>query len=78
MLFLGPTHHKRLNEVIALLFLAAGLYVFLSLISYQSTDPSWNAVTSVERGASLMCRLGAHIADLCMQISGSASFVLPP
>jgi len=78
MLFLGPTHHKRLNEVIALLFLAAGLYVFLSLISYQSTDPSWNAVTSVVRADNLMGRLGAHIADLCFQILGLASFVLPP
>ena len=78
MLFLGPTTHKRLNEVIALLFLASGVYVFLSLISYQSTDPSWNAVSSVVRAENLMGRVGAHIADLCFQILGLASFVLPP
>ena len=78
MLFLGPTQHKRLNEVIALLFLASGVYVFLSLISYQSTDPSWNAVSSVVRAQNLMGRIGAHIADLCFQILGLASFVLPP
>lgn len=78
MLFLGPTPHKRLNEVIALVFLASGLYIFLSLISYQSTDPSWNAVSSVVRAENLMGRIGAHIADLCFQILGLASFVLPP
>jgi S-DNA-T family DNA segregation ATPase FtsK/SpoIIIE len=78
MLFLGPTPHKRLNEVIALVFLASGVYIFLSLISYQSTDPSWNAVSSVVRADNLMGRVGAHIADLCFQILGLASFVLPP
>lgn len=78
MLFLGPTPHKRLNEVVALVFLASGLYIFLSLISYQSTDPSWNAVSSVVRADNLMGRIGAHIADLCFQILGLASFVLPP
>ena len=78
MLFLGPTPHKRLNEVVALVFLASGVYVFLSLISYQSTDPSWNAVSSVVRAENLMGRVGAHIADLSFQILGLASFVLPP
>jgi S-DNA-T family DNA segregation ATPase FtsK/SpoIIIE len=78
MLFLGPTPHKRLNEVVALLFLASGVYIFLSLISYQSTDPSWNAVSSVVRAENLMGRVGAHIADLSFQILGLASFVLPP
>lgn len=77
MLFLGPTPHKRLNEVIALVFLASGIYVFLSLISYQSTDPSWNAVSSVVRADNLMGKVGSHIADLCFQILGLASFVLP-
>ena len=42
MQFLGPTGHKRLNEALAFVYLIAGFFVFLSLVSYHPFDPSWN------------------------------------
>ena len=77
MKLLGPTTHKRLNEVLAFVFLFLGLAIMLSLISYSSTDPSWNTATSVTRPTNLMGRFGSHLSDVCFQIFGLSSFVLP-
>lgn len=77
MKLLGPTPHKRLNEVLAFVFLFAGLGVMLSLISYSSLDPSWNTATSVTQPSNLLGRFGAHFSDLCFQVFGFSSFVLP-
>ena len=45
MKILGPTRFHRLNEAGGLVFLFAGFFFILSLISYHPQDPSWNAVT---------------------------------
>ena len=44
MKFLSPTESKRLNEVLGFVFLACGLLVLFSLISYQTYDPSWETM----------------------------------
>lgn len=77
MKLLGPTTHKRLNEVLAFLFLFFGLAVMLSLISYSSVDPSWNTATSVAKPSNLMGRFGSHLSDICFQLFGLSSFVIP-
>ena len=48
MNFLGPTKHKRLNEALAFVFLAAGLFLFLGFASYDRFDPSWNTVSAAK------------------------------
>jgi S-DNA-T family DNA segregation ATPase FtsK/SpoIIIE len=77
MRFLGPTRFERLNEALAFVFLFAGLFVILSLVSYHSEDPSWNAVTSAGRAQNLTGVAGAHISDLCLQTLGFAAFSIP-
>jgi len=77
MKLLGPTTHKRLNEVLAFLFLFLGLAIMLSLISYSAIDPSWNTATSVDRPTNLMGRFGSHLSDVCFQLFGLSSFVIP-
>jgi S-DNA-T family DNA segregation ATPase FtsK/SpoIIIE len=77
MKLLGPTTHKRLNEVLAFLFLFLGLAIMLSLISYSSVDPSWNTSTGVTRPSNLMGRFGSHLSDICFQLFGLSSFVIP-
>lgn len=77
MKLLGPTPNKRLNEVLSFVFLFFGLAVMLSLISYSAMDPSWNTATSVVRPANLMGRFGSHFSDLCFQLFGLSSFVIP-
>ncbi len=77
MRLLGPTRFERLNEALALVFLFAGLFFILSLVSYHSDDPSWNAVSSSPHAQNLVGLAGAHVSDLCLQTFGYAAFALP-
>ncbi|WP_031496643.1 DNA translocase FtsK [Bryobacter aggregatus] len=77
MKLLGPTAHKRLNEALAFVFLFFGLAIMLSLISYSAYDPSWNTATSVVKPSNLVGRFGSHLSDVCFQIFGLSSFVIP-
>ena len=45
MNYLGPTARPRLNEAVAVVFLFAGLFLLVSLASYNPYDPSWNTAT---------------------------------
>ncbi len=77
MRLLGPTRFVRLNEALAVVFLFAGLFFVLSLVSYHAEDPSWNAVSSSARAHNLMGLVGAHVSDLCYQVLGYAAFAIP-
>ena len=77
MRLLGPTRFERLNEAAGLVFLFAGLFFTLSLISYHPEDPSWNTASSAVRAHNLTGIAGAHVADLCLQLLGFGAFVLP-
>lgn len=79
MKLLGPTTHRRLNEAIGVVFFFAGVYVFLSLVTYQSTDPSLNTApyASLTRADNMMGRVGSYLSDLFFQTLGLASFLIP-
>jgi S-DNA-T family DNA segregation ATPase FtsK/SpoIIIE len=77
MKYLGPTSHLRLNEAVAVVFLFAGLFVFLSLASYHPLDPSWDTVSGAAKAANLTGRVGAFTSDLCLQAFGLAAYALP-
>ena len=74
---LGPTRFKRLNEVIGLVFLFAGLFLLLSFVSYSPQDPSWDSVSGSTRPQNLTGRAGAYLSDFCLQFFGIAAFALP-
>src|SRR5579871_5615863 len=77
MKLLGPTRFGRLNEAVALVYLFAGLFLILSLVSYHSDDPSWNAVSSSGHTQNLIGPAGAHVSDLCLQMLGLTAFAIP-
>jgi DNA segregation ATPase FtsK/SpoIIIE, S-DNA-T family len=77
MRYLGPTSHPRLNEAVAVVFLFAGLFLLISLVSYNPFDPSWNTVTDAAKPFNLTGRLGAFLADLLFQGFGFAAFAIP-
>ena len=76
-----PTRNRRLNELIGLLALTAAILLFLSLISYRPTDPSWNTVGGIGSGTrpahNWIGLIGAWIADLLLQFEGVTAFCLP-
>ena len=77
MTLLSPSRHHRLNEAVGLLLLLVGLAVCLSLVSYSSSDPSWNTATQVSRTHNLLGLFGARWADFLLQVFGISIFLLP-
>jgi len=77
MKFLGPTSHPRLNEILAFVFLVAGLIVFLALVSYHPLDRSWNTVSGLAQPVNIIGPVGAWISDLLLQALGLAAYILP-
>jgi S-DNA-T family DNA segregation ATPase FtsK/SpoIIIE len=77
MNFLSPTRHTRLNEAVGFLLLLLCLALWLSLLSYSSTDPSWNTAAETTRIHNLLGRSGAEWSDIMLQIFGISIFLLP-
>ncbi len=55
----------------------AGLLIWLSLVSYHPDDASWNTATGAAHSKNLIGPVGAHMADLLLQIFGLLAFALP-
>ncbi len=76
-----PTRNRRLNELIGLVALTAAILLFLSLLSYRPTDPSFNTVGGFGTGGrpahNWIGLMGAWISDLLLQIEGITAFGLP-
>jgi S-DNA-T family DNA segregation ATPase FtsK/SpoIIIE len=77
MSFLSPTSRHRLNEVTGVVLLFAALVLWLSLLSYQAQDESWNTAGASVRAHNLIGPVGAHIADIGLQVFGLAAFLFP-
>jgi S-DNA-T family DNA segregation ATPase FtsK/SpoIIIE len=77
MKFLSPTESKRLNEVLGFVFLALGLLVLFSLVSYRTYDPSWNTATASARPQNLAGYAGSYLSDLLLQTFGLAALLIP-
>lgn len=71
------TRSSRLSEAAGILSLIAGLIVWLSLVSYHATDPSWNTASGAARSRNLIGPAGAHVADLLLQTFGALAFIFP-
>ena len=79
-ILLTPTRNRRLNEVIGVLLLVAAVLLFLSLVSYRPTDPSFNTVggyAGSHPAHNWIGLLGAALSDMLLQVDGIAAFFLP-
>jgi DNA segregation ATPase FtsK/SpoIIIE, S-DNA-T family len=77
MTFLSPTSRHRFNEVTGVVLLSAAVLLWLSLLSYQVQDASWNTANGLARPHNLIGPMGAHLADFGLQAFGLAAFILP-
>ncbi len=77
MRILGPTRFHRLNEAGGLVFLFAGLFFILSLISFHPEDPSWNTASGLLHAHNLTGFAGSYAADFCFQLLGLGAFGIP-
>jgi S-DNA-T family DNA segregation ATPase FtsK/SpoIIIE len=51
--------------------------LFLSFITYDPKDPSWNSVGPAGKPQNLIGLLGAYVADFFLQLFGLAALVIP-
>src|SRR5688572_11511648 len=78
MTILGPTRYPRLNEGIGFVYLALGIAIVLSLVSYHPPDISWNSVGAAGgKPLNLIGKAGAHAADILLQLAGLGAFTVP-
>src|SRR5579863_1535380 len=77
MKYLGPTRYPKLNGVVGVVFLYAGLFAFFSLVSYHPFDPSLNTASAPSQPVNLTGLMGAYLADFCLQLLGLGAYAIP-
>ncbi|HEU5022609.1 MAG TPA: DNA translocase FtsK 4TM domain-containing protein, partial [Bryobacteraceae bacterium] len=77
MTLFTPTPSRRLNEVTGFVFLATGVLILLSLVSFHATDPSWSHATGKVATLNLIGPFGAHVSDALLQAFGFGAYLFP-
>jgi S-DNA-T family DNA segregation ATPase FtsK/SpoIIIE len=77
MTLFTPTPSRRLNEVTGFVFLATGVLILLSLVSFHATDPSWSHATGKTATLNLIGPFGAHVSDALLQAFGFGAYLFP-
>jgi DNA segregation ATPase FtsK/SpoIIIE, S-DNA-T family len=72
----GATRHSRLNEIIAVVLLAVSVLIFLCLISYNPSDPTFNTASS-QKVQNWIGVLGANFAELLFSAVGIVAYIFP-
>jgi S-DNA-T family DNA segregation ATPase FtsK/SpoIIIE len=67
----------RLQEFLGVLLLALGLFLLISLLSYDPQDPSLISVSSLPAVHNLGGRVGAILSDGLLQLMGGGAYLLP-
>jgi S-DNA-T family DNA segregation ATPase FtsK/SpoIIIE len=65
------------NEIIGLILIGIGIVILLALISYDSSDPSWNSVGGNARARNWVGPMGAKVSDALYQAFGIAALIVP-
>lgn len=65
------------NEIAGFVLFGLGLFLLLALISYDSSDPSWNTTGTNPVARNWIGPLGAKISDFLFQSIGLASLIVP-
>lgn len=65
------------NEVVAVVLVAVAVLLFLSLITYDPKDPSWNSSVPPHDPSNLIGLAGAYAGDFFLQLFGIASLIIP-
>ena len=77
MFLLKPTANRRWNELIGLVWMGLALMVFLSLVSFSSSDRSFHTASASLTSSNWVGTVGAHSADLFYQLFGFCAFLVP-
>ncbi len=73
----APVRRSRISEGAGFLLFAFSVLVWLSLLSYNAQDPSWNTSATRSDPSNWIGLFGSHVADITLQSLGLAAFTLP-
>lgn len=73
---MSPIFKKFRQDIAAVVFLAAGLFLALALFSYNPQDPSLNSLGSGLKATNYCGIVGSFLADLLYQFLGLSAWVL--
>src|SRR5262249_51648242 len=65
------------NEIIGLILIGIGIVILLALISYDSSDPSWDVAGGNTRARNWVGPMGAKVSDALYQAFGIAALIVP-
>lgn len=68
---------KWISEIWGLVFFAAGLIIFASLISFSPDDPSFNSISTSNNVKNLAGLLGSYLSDILFTLAGGAAYLVP-
>lgn len=69
--------HRHANEIIAMILLALGLLVFLSLVSYSASDPCFSVSGTGAMVKNYIGIMGAYLADALLRLFGASAYLIP-
>ena len=67
---------SRVNEVFSVALLGFAVLVFLCLVSYSQSDPTFNTASS-QRVQNWIGRLGANFAEILLSLAGISAYLFP-
>jgi len=70
------TRHSRLNEILAVILLAISVLIFLCLISYNPSDPTFNTASS-QKVQNWIGMVGANLAEALFSAVGLVAYIFP-
>lgn len=72
----APSRHSRLNEIIAVVLLAVSVLIFLCLVSYNTSDPTFNTASS-QKVQNWIGVVGANLAEALFSAVGIIAYIFP-
>src|SRR5687768_17108850 len=70
------TRHSRLNEILAVVLLAVSVLIFLCLVSYNPSDPTFNTASS-QKVQNWIGVVGANLAEALFSAVGLVAYIFP-
>lgn len=68
--------HSFVNEIVAFVMLGLAVLIFLCLVSYSPTDPTFNTVSS-QATKNWIGRFGANVSEFLMSVAGIVAYLFP-
>ena len=72
----GTKNHSRANEILSVILLAFAVLMFLCLVSFNQSDPTFNTASS-QKIQNWIGVVGANLAELLMTTVGITAYLLP-